>query len=425
MGKKQILQIDICFLCLLFCSPGAFSQIVLRGHVFSEDTHKPIVSVSVYLNNTSIGTITNEDGLFVLKGIPQGKFNLVATSVGFETYTTLLDLHDLPKDFEIILKPKADELEGFSVLPTDPNGWEKYGRYFKLLLIGTTLTSNDTKLMNPEVVKFRLNEGNILTAFAKEPLKITNYALGYEIEYKLEEFEVDLNTALVNYTGYAFYKDMGLKHPNRIRRYAEARFETYKGSLLHFMRSFYANDLEVQGFEMRSLTMISNPEKDRAKEMFKKYGNKPITSVVDATIGYEVTTDGGMNHLRTTTYTADSTTFFKKMLKQPDSLLSHDLIVSDSVGFAVDSTVAGFFYPDSMEISYKYKLVPPRYRALSKKTKHETIPVSEFVFVNKTPVFIVRNGFYYKPYDLKITGYWAWVENISTWLPYDYYPAKN
>ncbi len=410
---------------MFFCSTGAFSQNILRGHVFSQDAHKPLVSVSVYLNNTSIGTITNDDGLFVLRGIPQGKFDLVATSVGFKTFTTMLDLRNLPKDFQIILKTKADELEGFSVLPTDPNGWEKYGKYFTLLMIGTTLNSNDTKLMNPEVIKFRLNEGNVLTAFAKEPLRITNYALGYEIEYKLEEFEVNLNTALVNYTGYAFYKDMGMKHPNRIRRYADARFETYKGSLLHFMRSFYANDLEVQGFEMRSLAMISNPEKDRAKEIFKKYGNKPVTSIADATIGFEVTADGGMNHLRTTTHTVDSTGFFKKMMKQPDSLVSHQLILSDSVGFSVDSTIAGFYFPDSMEVSYKFKLVPPRYRALSKKTKHETIPVSEFVFIDKTPVYIVRNGFYYKPYDLKITGYWAWVENISTWLPYDYYPGKN
>jgi hypothetical protein len=425
MGKKQFLKKNICFLCFFFCSLGATSQTGLRGHVFGEDAHKPLASVSVYLNNTSIGTITDDEGLFVLKNFPEGKFNLVATSVGFETYTTLLDLRDLPKDFQIVLKQKVDELEGFSVLPTDPNGWEKYGKYFTVLLIGTTLTSNDTKLMNPEAVKFRLNESNVLTAFAKQPLKITNYALGYEIEYKLEEFEVNLNTALVNYSGYAFYKDMGLKHPNRIRRYSDARFETYKGSLLHFMRSFYANDLDVQGFEMRSLAMITNADKERAKEIFKKYGNKPVTSIADATIGYEVTPSGGINHLRTTTHTVDSTGFFKKMLKQPDSLLSHQLILSDSVGFAVDSTVAGFFYPDSMEVSYKYKLVPPRYRALSKKTRHETIPVSEFVFVNKTPVFIVRNGFYYKPYDLKITGYWAWVENVSTWLPYDYYPTKN
>src|ERR1700733_11430999 len=292
MGKKQILRTDICFLCLLFFFPEAFSQTILRGHIFSEDTHKPIASVSVYLNNTSIGTVTNDDGLFILKGIPQGRFDLVATCVGFETYTTMLDVHNLSKDFQIVLKPRADELEGFSVLPTDPNGWEKYGKYFTVLMIGTTPNSNNTKLMNPEVLKLRLNEGNNLTAFAREPLRITNYALGYEIEYKLEEFEVNLNTALVNYTGYAFYKDMGLKHPNRVRRYKEARFETYKGSMLHFMRSFYANDLEVQGFEMRSLAMISNPEKDRAKEMFRKYGNKPITSEVDATIGFERTTTG-------------------------------------------------------------------------------------------------------------------------------------
>jgi hypothetical protein len=412
------------FLIFSFCFQYAFPQSVLKGHVISEETHKPIASVSVYLNNTSIGTITNDDGLFILKGIPQGRFDLVATSVGFETFTTQLDLHNLPKDFQIVLKPKADELEGFSVLPTDPNGWEKYGKYFTVLMIGTTPNSNNTKLMNPEVVKFRLNEGNILTAFAKEPLKITNYALGYEIEYKLEEFEVNLNTALVSYTGYAFYKDMGLKHPNRVRRYNQARFETYKGSLLHFMRSFYANDLEVQGFEMRSLATISNPEKDRAKKIFSRHRD----SVLLDTAGFFMNVVNGPKgpyvealNVRT----RDSSAFYKKMLHGPDSVISHQIIFSDSVGFAVDSIMAGFYYPDSMEVSYKWKLVPPRYRALSKKYKHETIPVSEFVFVNKTPVYIVRNGFYYKPYDLKISGYWAWVENISTWLPYDYYPAKN
>lgn len=422
MRKKQILIIYICFLSILFCVLTASSQTVLRGHVYSEDEHKPLASVSVYLNNTSIGTVTNDEGLFILKGIPQGKFDLVATSVGFETYTTLLDLRDLQKDFQIVMKPKADELQGFSVLPTDPNGWEKYGKYFTLLMIGTTPNSNNTKLMNPEVVKFRLNEGNVLTAFAREPLKITNYTLGYEIEYKLEEFEVNLNTALVMYTGYAFYKDMGLKHPNRVRRYREARFETYKGSLLHFMRSFYANDLEVQGFEMRSLGIISNPEKDRAKRVFMLHKDSIILDTTSTYMNVRLNWKGQRYVDALNVRTQDSSDFYKKMLRQPDSVVSHEIVLSDSVGFAIDSSIAGFYFPDSLEVSYKWKLVPPRYRALSKKTKHETIPVSEFVFVNKTPIFIVRNGFYYKPYDLKITGYWAWVENISTWLPYDYYP---
>jgi hypothetical protein len=240
----------------------------------------------------------------------------------------------------------------------------------------------------------------------------------------MEEFEVNLNTALVNYTGYAFYKDAGLKHPNRIRRYSEARFETYKGSLLHFMRSFYANDLEVQGFEMRSLAMISNPEKDHAKRLFNLHKDSVLldTSRFFMTVlnGPKGSYVGALDYR-----TEDSGAFYKKKLREPDSVISHQIVLSDSIGFAVDSTIAGFYFPDSLEVSYKWKLVPPRYRALSKKTKHETIPVSEFVFVNRTPVYIVRNGFYYKPYDIKITGYWAWVENISTWLPYDYYPGKK
>jgi hypothetical protein len=81
---------SLVFLIFFYCCQYAFSQSVLKGHVFSEENKKPLASVSVYLNNTSIGTITNDEGLFVLKDIPQGKFSLIATSVGFETYTTLL-----------------------------------------------------------------------------------------------------------------------------------------------------------------------------------------------------------------------------------------------------------------------------------------------------------------------------------------------
>jgi hypothetical protein len=53
-----------------------------------------------------------------------------------------------------------------------------------------------------------------------------------------------------------------------------------------------------------------------------------------------------------------------------------------------------------------------------------TIPF-DFVFLREQPVFVLVNVYYYKPYDLKITGYWAWSETISTRLPYDYNPSNN
>src|SRR5579864_5760211 len=122
----------LCGFILLFliCCFGAFSQAVLKGKVISEETQKPLASVSVYLNNTSLGSIINEEGVFIIRGIPSGKFRLVASCVGFETYVNMIDARTVGKDFIISLKPKAEELQGFSVTPPEPDGWKKWGKLF-------------------------------------------------------------------------------------------------------------------------------------------------------------------------------------------------------------------------------------------------------------------------------------------------------
>ncbi len=281
-------MLKLCGFTFLFlvCCNGAFSQAVLRGKVISEDTKKPLAAVSVYLNNTSLGAVTNDDGFFIITKIPSGEFRLVASCVGFETYVSMIDPRTVGKDFIISMKPNSEELQGFTVTTPDPEGWKKWGKLFTELFIGDTPGSNDCKLTNPEVIKFRMNADNTLTAYAKEPLQIVNYNLGYEIKYKLEEFQYDFNIKLVNFSGYAFFTDMGIKHPNRVRRYGEARLETYKGSFLHFKRAFFANELDAQGFELRSLGNMSNPEKDRAKRLFSLHRD----SVILDTIGLAFTT---------------------------------------------------------------------------------------------------------------------------------------
>jgi CarboxypepD_reg-like domain len=416
----------ICLFLLIACFHTALSQSTLKGIVINGETGNPLPSISVYINNTSIGTITNEKGAFILTRIPSGKFKLIASSVGYLTYDSLIDIQKVSGEIVITLKTNPSELPGFEVLPPEPDGWKNWGELFTDIFIGTVPTrANNCKLVNPEVIKFRLNANHTLTAYSKEPLQITNYALGYEIKYKLEEFEYDLNTKLVNYSGYALFTDMAIKHPDRANRYASERWETYRGSLMHFMRAFFANDLTVQGFEMHSLGKIVNPEKERAKLMFSIYGNKPITSETKSQVGFELSSTGEPINLRTTNQSIDSTDYFKKALKQPDSLISHAAIPADSIGFAADSSIAGFYFGDSLEVSYKLKETPGQYRVLSKEHKLETYPVSQFVFVNKRPVFILANGYYYKPYDLKITGFWAWSECMSTRIPYDYAPGKK
>jgi hypothetical protein len=409
---------------LLYCQ-YSFSQATLHGMVISSETKQPLPSVSVYLNNTSAGTISNDHGVFILNRIPYGKFRLIATCIGYETFDSLIDSRNHPDGFIITLKTKPEELEGFAVLPPEPDGWKKWGKLFTDIFIGTVpMRANNCKLLNPEVLKFRLNANNTLTAYSGESLQIMNYALGYEIKYKLEEFEYDFNTKLVSYSGYAYFTDMGIKHPNKAHRYAEERWETYRGSLLHFMRAFYADDLEVQGFEMHSLGNISNPEKDRAKRILSLHKDSVVLDTTNTQMHIRIGPNGPYIE-SLTIMKIDSTDYFRKMLLQPDSVISNQPVSADSIGFAADSTIAGLYFKDSLEVSYKLKEIPNRYRDLSKEHKHESFPISEFVFIYKRPVYVLSNGYYYKPYDLKITGYWAWSETMATKLPYDYLQRKN
>ena len=412
----------------------AASQITIQGTVMASDTKKPLPAVSVYLNSTSIGTTTNNKGFFILRNIPSEKFKLIASSIGYETYAEMIDPKKISGDMVITLTPKLEQLDKVVLVPDDPNGWKKWGKLFTDLFIGTNSNSNQCHIENTDAIRLRLNPDNTLTAFAREPLVIMNYALGYEIKYKLEEFEYDFNTKVVTYNGYALFKDLGLSNKKKEKKYQEERKETYQGSLLHFMRTYFVNKLDEQGFEMRNLGNISNPEKDRAKYRFwlewRLHKDSVILVVTDSTSSVAAVSpvsgaSGKGAYVQQLYLHTDSTDYFKKKLLEPDSVISHQIISADSIGFAEDSATAGLYFKDSLEVSYKLKSIPKKYKALSKEHKKETYPVSQFVFVNRKPVYISANGYYYGPHDLKITGFWAWWETISTMLPYDYSPDKK
>jgi len=408
----------VCLFAVFLSCQCVFPQASIKGRVISGGTGKPLPSVSVYLNNTTKGTVTNEYGLFAIDRITPGKFRLVASCIGYETYVKFISPRDLSEDLIITLKPKPEQLKDVNVRPFDPNGWEKFGKLFTQIFIGTNPNSYKCQLKNPDVLKFRLNDDNTLTVVASEPIQIRNNALGYEINYKLEEFEYDFTSKVITYNGYALFKDMSLAHPNKALKWLSERSDTYEISLLHFMRAFFVNELVPEGFEMRSLAKISNPDKERAKKMFSIHKDSVIKRTIDTV--YEIK----LGAISTTVHTADSTSYYKQMLLQPDTVISRQIVLADSLGFAADSSTAGLYFPDSLEISYRLKDVPNEYKKLSKSHKNDSFPVSQFVFLNKKPVFVLSSGYYYGPYDLKITGFWAWWETMSTLLPYDYIPIK-
>ena len=67
---KKVLLIVCC--CLVQYS--SISQSKLTGKIIDTLTKQPIAGASIFLSHTSIGTVSDERGEFLIQHIPQGKF---------------------------------------------------------------------------------------------------------------------------------------------------------------------------------------------------------------------------------------------------------------------------------------------------------------------------------------------------------------
>ena len=75
----------IATLFIMMLSTSAFSQEgSIRGHVYDSKSGEPVMFANIILEETNIGTNTDENGLFNLVGVPVGEYNLRASFLGFE-----------------------------------------------------------------------------------------------------------------------------------------------------------------------------------------------------------------------------------------------------------------------------------------------------------------------------------------------------
>ncbi|MDB5232377.1 MAG: carboxypeptidase-like regulatory protein, partial [Chitinophagaceae bacterium] len=112
----------------LFISINLHSQKIITG-IIKDAASKQPVSASIFLNNTSIGKNTGADGTFSLK-IPPGKYDIIVSSVGYETYVTPAEKIIDSSFITILLKERVKELDAITLEPFEKNGWERWGKFF-------------------------------------------------------------------------------------------------------------------------------------------------------------------------------------------------------------------------------------------------------------------------------------------------------
>lgn len=381
----------LCISCLLILTFTANSQKLLRGVVINEANKLPVSKATVFINRTSIGATTNERGEFALR-IPFGRHALIGIAPGFETYGQFIDPDEVSDSLVIYLKKETTKknLEEY-----EKNGWDKWGDYFLSNFLGTP-TNGQYRIKNTKSLKFQVAaETGDLFATSEEPLVIENKMLGYIILYKLESFHSNFKTLVVSYNGYSFFQQMN-GNTSQQQDWERKRSEAYFGSLMHFMRSIYRNQIEEEGFDVRPLKKVLNlPVKTNSESSNNLYQAKIADS------------------------SQTSEDDIHDQILNPDNYkdVIGASIRGDSIAYAIDSTTAGLYFNNFLLVNY-------RGHTSADEQDNETDMMSQLVLVNKRPLEIEADGSFYDFRDLMVFGYWMWSQNVAYLLPFDYYPPK-
>ncbi len=112
-------------LFIFFIGATTFAQTELKGKVVDFLTFQPIESASVYIENTTIGSITNADGNFILK-VPQQHLQdtLVISSIGYKSFKVIIS--EFENGSDIFLEEDVASLDEVVIVadprPTTGNG---------------------------------------------------------------------------------------------------------------------------------------------------------------------------------------------------------------------------------------------------------------------------------------------------------------
>src|SRR5690554_492367 len=107
--KRSGFKLFLIFSVFLF-GLSSYAQTEIKGKVTDFMTYEAIESVSVYIENTSIGTITNADGKFSLR-VPEANLadTLVISSIGFKSFKTAIA--DFEDEMDVFLEEDIAPLD--------------------------------------------------------------------------------------------------------------------------------------------------------------------------------------------------------------------------------------------------------------------------------------------------------------------------
>ncbi|WP_299115090.1 carboxypeptidase-like regulatory domain-containing protein [uncultured Winogradskyella sp.] len=228
----------------------------LTGRVIDKVTKQPLETVAVYFDNTTVGTTTDEKGEFSISYTEAIQSTLVISYLGYEK--VLIPDFRTQNNITIEMVEANNELDEVLIAYDDGLTRKQKLRLFRKEFLGSSRFGKSCKILNESDIILNYNkQEKVLYASAKVPIIVKNKALQYEVNFDLKDFAIEFRyvDASVNefvlktvaFQGTTFYKN--LKNADR-KKTLKNRAKAYKGSIQHFMRSLYNENLKDENYSI-------------------------------------------------------------------------------------------------------------------------------------------------------------------------------
>jgi hypothetical protein len=279
----------VCYLLLYFIlfinsSVSAQAHYTLSGTV-ADEKGQPVKSATVFISGTEKITITDDAGRFTFYRIEAGTFTVSVSMLGYFPYAENILVKNSDVSVSITLQVKTTMLKEV-VIGGNAKIRKLSYEVFKKAFLGTSANGKQCVILNPNVINFT-NKKGVLLADADEFLIVENKNLGYRIKYLLKDFGYNFTIGLALYNGETVFEEMQGDEKMK-RQWAKNRLETYKGSMMHFLRSVYNNKLLAEGYYARPIYSFVSIKDGRTNKL--KYLNRVIVDTRPVLLDTLVTT---------------------------------------------------------------------------------------------------------------------------------------
>ncbi|WP_295118398.1 carboxypeptidase-like regulatory domain-containing protein [uncultured Chitinophaga sp.] len=365
-----------------------FAQSRITGKVISEKDGAALPFASVFLSQTTLGDRTTEQGSFSINKIPNGRYELIVSYLGYEALVVPVMLQDTSLTFTLKLKPKTGQLSEV-IIRKDPQR-ESWLRVFRQTFLGAGTAAASCKILNDEIINIQFDHSQrLLTAESDGMLEIENPVLGYRIKYLLQGYVNDYKQNYVLYYGFPQFQEMKAKNSRQQKRWEARRLTAYRGSSLHFMRSLMAKQLEADGFKVN-------------KVVRQVRSNTPEPREPGDTLPRQLINPRQTFGPRYADYLYTGAVSYDSLFHQP----------AQQKGMVLH-------FRNYLQVIYQREKEPLDYAQSKGRGTGQRYPQTSMVHLFVPTVGVDENGNVEAPADLVYEGYWAW-EKVAEMVPLDY-----